>query len=153
MLKSDLHSTLPLCAPTFVASLVQSHYWTVVLQLTVDSMLLTVVEVVVEVAVELYVLSCVTEGDFAGCAGRVTEVSIGGGGCAAGGCAGGGKGEQADGCATGGVRWWKSVNKQVVVVGGGKGEGGGGGGGAGVVKEVYCPGATGVGPSACNVLA
>ena len=49
MLKSDLHSTLPLCAPTFVASLVQSHYWTVVLQLTVDSML------VVEVAVELYV--------------------------------------------------------------------------------------------------
>ena len=46
MLKSDLHSTLPLYAPTFVASSVQSHCWTVVLQLSVDTML------VVEVAVE-----------------------------------------------------------------------------------------------------
>ena len=55
MLKSDLHSTLQLYAPTFVASLVQSPYWTVVLQLIVDLML--VVEVVVEVAVELYVLA------------------------------------------------------------------------------------------------
>ena len=49
MLKSDLHSTLPLYAP----SSVQSHCWTLVLQLPVDSML--VVEVVVEVAVELCV--------------------------------------------------------------------------------------------------
>ena len=48
MLKSDLLSTLQLYAPTFVASLVQS---TVVLQLIVDLML------VVEVAVELYVLA------------------------------------------------------------------------------------------------
>ena len=46
-----LHSTLQLYAPTFVASLVQSPYWTVVLQLIVDLML------VVEVAVELYVLA------------------------------------------------------------------------------------------------
>ena len=52
-----LHSTLQLYAPTFVASLVQSPYWTVVLQLIVDLMLVTVVEVVVEVAVELYMLA------------------------------------------------------------------------------------------------
>ena len=51
-----LHSTLQLYAPTFVASLVQSPYWTVVLQLIVDLMLVTVVEVVV-VAVELYMLA------------------------------------------------------------------------------------------------
>ena len=51
MLKSDLHSTLQLYAPTFVASLVQSPHWTVVLQLIVILML------VVEVAVELYVLA------------------------------------------------------------------------------------------------
>ena len=52
-----LHSTLQLYAPTFVASLVQSPYWTVVLQLIVDLMLVTVVEGVVEVAVELYMLA------------------------------------------------------------------------------------------------
>ena len=55
MLKSDLHSTLQLYVPTRVAPWVQSPYWTVVLQLIVDLML--VVEVVVEVAVELYVLA------------------------------------------------------------------------------------------------
>ena len=53
MLKSGLRSTSPLCVPTFVASSVQSHCWIVVLQLSVDTML--VVEVVVVVVVELYV--------------------------------------------------------------------------------------------------
>ena len=140
MLKSDLHSTLQLYAPTFVASLGPE----------------SLLDCGPAVDCGLNAgggggggggggavrASCVTEGDFAGCAGRVTEVSIeeGGrtGGCATGG-GGGGKGGRAGGCATGGG-------------GGGKGEGGGGSGGAGGVKEVCCPGAGGVGPSACNVL-
>ena len=46
--KSDLRSTLPLCAPASVASLVQSLYWTVALLLMVDMLL---VEVVVELCV------------------------------------------------------------------------------------------------------
>ena len=49
--KSDLRSTLPLCAPASVASLVQSLYWTVALLLMVDMLL------VVEVGVELCVLN------------------------------------------------------------------------------------------------